>query len=72
MFGEKAKLRKTIDFQNKRIEDLEFLLCQGEHDFVEIGRSTSYQYNGFNEDAFMTKKFKCRKCGKVISDTKFL
>lgn len=69
MFGEKAKLRQTIDSQQKRIEDLEFALCHGEHDFVEIGRRTSFQHSGGYIDCFTTKKYKCRRCGKEIIKT---
>lgn len=70
MFGEKAKLRQTIDSQQKRIEDLEFALCHGEHDFVEIARHTSFEDSGFGYvDSYTTEKYKCRKCGKVVTKT---
>ena len=69
MFGGKAKLQQTIDSQQKRIEDLEFALCHGEHDFAEIDRHTSFQYSGGYIDCFTTKKYKCRRCGKEIIKT---
>jgi len=70
MFGEKAKLRQTIDSQQKRIEDLEFALCHGEHDLVKIDRHTSFEYSGGGYiDCFTTEKYKCRRCGKEIIKT---
>lgn len=70
MFKKKAKLLQIIAFQNARIEELEFTLCHGEHDFVEIDRHTSYDFSGGGYIDFHAEvKYKCRRCGKEIVKT---
>ena len=66
MLGKKARLQQIIDFQEKRFEDLKFSICQGDHDFAEIGSKTSFDWCGGYVESRTTKRYKCRKCGKVI------
>lgn len=61
MFG-KEKLRYKIYKLECRIEQLEKLICNLNHEWVKIGEDLFPDMGG---GGTMTYKYECRKCGKI-------
>lgn len=66
MFIRKAdyyKICSTIQEQNNRIEDLEWIICKGEHDYKPIGEVT-VAYDPFGANDLTRTVYRCTRCGK--------
>lgn len=68
MFGKKQAI---INDQNKRIELLEWLICQGNHDYKVVNTYENLLFAGGAVDIEYTDRLRCTKCLKETSIRKY-
>ena len=59
----KKNLRLQLEKANDRIEDLEWIICKGEHNYKPIGEIT-IAYDPFGKHDLKATVFRCIRCGK--------
>ena len=65
-----TKHMQILLLQN-RIEDLEFLLCAGNHDYATVDTKTTTSYSGGMIDFYTVATKRCKKCHKQITSTEY-
>lgn len=61
MFGKK-QLKDEITKLKSRVEQLEFMICKGDHEWVKVSEYCSYDYYC---DSYTHCAFQCKRCGKI-------
>ena len=61
----KKSLKLELEKAYNRIEDLEWIICKGEHDYKPIGEVT-VAYDPFGANDLTRTVYRCTRCGKKI------
>lgn len=59
----KKNLRLQLEKANDRIEDLEWIICKGEHNYKPVDEIIIV-YDPFGEHDLKATVFRCTRCGK--------
>lgn len=63
MFGKKDKIISELQ---QRVTTLEFLICQGKHDYVPIKKTENIIYGAPVVDIEYEVRYKCKNCHKEV------
>ena len=65
MFNKNLKLDNAI--LKQRIEQLEFMICKGKHDYIKATEDCITYGGSGNGDEQFAYKYVCKNCGKTIT-----
>ena len=63
MFINRRKYELEKQWLEERIDQLEWLICRGEHDYIQIDVKTIADGCGYGD--LTHKVYQCKRCGKV-------